>query len=508
MATHSTGLTSRFAGQFLDSSRVFRTDLGRLLKQIAADKRSLAWLVFITLVGIVIRIWFLDQPIRYDEAHTYMTFVEPGADWLFYYQEPNNHVGHTLLVYISTSLFGDQPWAIRIPAFLAGVLSVPMTYLCARTVFKQTTGLVAAGLVAGSPYLVFFSTNARGYTGIVLLTLGLVPITLYAVRKESILAGFLFALLSAIGLFTIPIMSFPIAMLAVWSLFLAYHIGGWAKALRIVRAAVLIIVLCATLTLVLYTPVFVTSGMRSVVDNPYIQPQTLSRALASWPHMAIETWTLYHRDIPGLLAACLGILALVGTFYLWRANRLALLLIPAVLIGVGVVLLVTRTIPYVRTWTFLLPLGFCLVDAGITAMMRFFAATARVTAAGALGLLFAVGISYNLATTNAVPQYPETGPVPDAEAIVLYLKPRLKDGDWVLARRFWPFRYYGHHHGMPIWRFAKEGQGDGDIYVVVQLPGGTFEKVIRSNYPELNEEDYVIQEFPTTLLYVPKAPGD
>ena len=508
MGTHSTGLTSRFVGEFLDSSRVFRADLGRLLRQTTADKRSLVWLVLITLVGIVIRIWFLDQPMRYDEAHTYMRFVEPGVDWLFYYQEPNNHVGHTLLVYVSTALLGDEAWAIRIPAFLAGVLSVPMTYLCARTVFKRSVGLVAAGLMAGSPYLILFSTNARGYTGIVLLTLGLVPLTLYAVRNESVFGGFLAALLSAIGLFTIPIMSFPIAMLVVWSLFLAYHLGGWAKTLRTIRMVVLILVLCATMTLVLYTPVFVTSGLRSVAANRYVQPQTLTRALASWPRMAMETWMLYHRDIPGLLAACLGVLVLVGILCLLRTNRPALLLIPAVLIGVGMILLVTRTIPYVRTWTFLLPLGFCLVDAGITAIVRLFAGPARVTAAGILGLLFAVGISYNLAALNTVPQYPETGPVPDAEAIVLYLKPRLKDGDWVLARRFWPFRYYGHHYGIPQWRFAKVRQGDGDIYVVVQLPGGTFENVVRNNYPELHEEDYVIQEFPTTLLYIPKAADD
>jgi 4-amino-4-deoxy-L-arabinose transferase-like glycosyltransferase len=508
MDTNTTGLMSRFAGQFLDSSRAFCTDLGRLLKQIAADRHSLIWLLLISVVGTAVRIWFLDQPMRYDEAHTYMTFVEPGVDRLFYYQEPNNHVGHTLLVYVSTSLFGDEPWAIRLPTFLAGILAVPMTYLCARTVFRRSLGLVAAGLVAASPILVLYSTNARGYSGIVLTTMVLIPLNLYLVRKESAFAGFLVADLMAIGLYTIPIMVFPIAMLVVWSILLAYHSGGWSKTLRVLRSLVLVLLLCGIVTLLLYTPVILTSGLSRLVANNTISPRALSESVALWPQLAQRVWMQYFADLPVLVRLFLGVCLFAGSVYLWKVNRPAFLLVPASLIGIGLMLFATRTLPFVRTWTFLLPLGFCLVDAAITAVVRLFAVPIRVTAAGALGLLFAVGISYNLTALNVVPRYPETGPAPDAEAIVQYLEPRLNEGDWVLVRRFWPFRYYGHHLGMPLGSFAKVGQGDGDIYVVVQLPGSTFEKVVRKNYPELDKEDYAIQEFPSTLLYVPKGAAD
>ena len=59
---------------------------------------------------------------RFDEAFTFLRFAsQPLLEGLTTYAEPNNHLFHTLLVHISTSLFGDQPWAIRLPALLAGV---------------------------------------------------------------------------------------------------------------------------------------------------------------------------------------------------------------------------------------------------------------------------------------------------------------------------------------------------------------------------------------------------
>jgi hypothetical protein len=49
-----------FARRFFASYRVFRKDLSRLLKEYAADRRGLVWLLLISSVGIVVRIWFLD----------------------------------------------------------------------------------------------------------------------------------------------------------------------------------------------------------------------------------------------------------------------------------------------------------------------------------------------------------------------------------------------------------------------------------------------------------------
>ena len=494
---------SRFAGRFSASYRLFRADLGREIKETIADRHALAWLALLSLAGIVVRIWCLNQPMRYDEAHTYLEFVLSGIDRLFYYPVANNHIAHTLLVYLSTSIFGGDLWAIRLPAFLAGILLTPATYLCARTVFDRSSGLIASGLVAGSPYLVLYATNARGYSGMALLTIALVPLCLYFLRKESIFAGFLIALLAAVGLYTLPVMLFPLAMLLIWIFFVAFQAGGMAKTLRLLRLLGWVFLSCAIVTLVLYTPVVISTGMPSIginVSRPW------DELLQLWSNAPPEIWMRYHRDIPGLVQASLGGFVLIGILYLWRANRQAFLLIPAALLGSGLIMVAMRTVPFQRTWIFFLPLGACLADVGVTALTRFLAGRTRAILAGALGLLFALGISYHIISIDAVPNYPDTGTFPGAEEIALALEPHVTEEDWVLARKNLPLRYYFLRLGMPLEAFY--GGGDGDIYVVVQTPRERFEEVTGRYDLQLDEDDFVVQELPSALLYLPRGPGD
>jgi hypothetical protein len=82
------------------------------------DKIHLYALCTIILLAIVVRIFFLFQPMRYDEAFTFMRYAsKPFYIGLSYYETPNNHIFHTFLVHIVYSILGDQPWAIRLPAF-------------------------------------------------------------------------------------------------------------------------------------------------------------------------------------------------------------------------------------------------------------------------------------------------------------------------------------------------------------------------------------------------------
>jgi len=82
------------------------------------------WLAMITGIGLTVRGYFLAQAMRYDEAYTFLNFVNRGLFRIFYYPLPNNHVLHTILVRASIGIFGSHPVAIRLPAFLAGVFVV------------------------------------------------------------------------------------------------------------------------------------------------------------------------------------------------------------------------------------------------------------------------------------------------------------------------------------------------------------------------------------------------
>ena len=103
-----------------DAWRALRADARAALARVATWE----WigLTIVTMLALALRARELSQPIRYDEAATWLDYAsQPLARALSDYRFPNNHLFHTLLVHISAALFGAAPWALRLPAFLAGI---------------------------------------------------------------------------------------------------------------------------------------------------------------------------------------------------------------------------------------------------------------------------------------------------------------------------------------------------------------------------------------------------
>ncbi|HSL72294.1 MAG TPA: glycosyltransferase family 39 protein, partial [Longimicrobiales bacterium] len=90
------------------------------------------------------------------------------------YSVPNNHLLSTALIRVSYLAFGAEPWVLRLPAMMAGILTIPVSYFAARALFGRSSALLCAALVATVPQLVLYSAAARGYALIVLFTFALV----------------------------------------------------------------------------------------------------------------------------------------------------------------------------------------------------------------------------------------------------------------------------------------------------------------------------------------------
>ena len=122
-------------------------------------------------IGTVLRLYRIGaQPLWLDEASSlrfarlslaqlwsWSSIVDPGNPPLYY------SVLHGWL------RFGDSEAALRIPSMVFGVLTIPLVYALGRTIRDHRLGIVAALLFAISPFQVWYSQEARGYS---LLTLG------------------------------------------------------------------------------------------------------------------------------------------------------------------------------------------------------------------------------------------------------------------------------------------------------------------------------------------------
>src|SRR5438270_7714835 len=164
------------------SSVVLFEELSEAWRNESRDHRVA--LLCIVAIALALRLRYLGQPMRYDESVTYLYFVkQPWSDAVSLYTYPNNHLFHTLLAKLSVTAFGNAPWALRLPAFIAGMLVVLATYAVTRALYNPRAALYATGIVASSGVLVLYSTNARGYS---LMVLAFLLLVLLAVRLQRV----------------------------------------------------------------------------------------------------------------------------------------------------------------------------------------------------------------------------------------------------------------------------------------------------------------------------------
>ena len=137
------------------------------------DRRTaVLLLIAITAVALVLRLMAINADLWLDEVapvELYRTFSPLAV--VTAYVRPNNHLLNTLLVKLMTGAFGEREWAIRLPAVLFGIATIPTMYWVARSAASRVASLFAALLLAVSYHHIFFSQNARGYSGYLLFSL-------------------------------------------------------------------------------------------------------------------------------------------------------------------------------------------------------------------------------------------------------------------------------------------------------------------------------------------------
>lgn len=430
-------------------------------------QRHTLWLTVIVAVGAAVRSYFLAQPMRYDEAFTFLNFVNRGVVHLFDYPVPNNHVLHTLLVWMSVGVFGAQPLTIRLPAFVAGLLNIPLTFALAKTLNAKTTaGFMAASMMAVFPYLILYDTMVRGYSLLVLICLCLVVTGLRIINNPSSRLSVMVALQAALGLFDMPSFLFTIAGVILW-VALALLGRGHRAIWILTRILVPWAITMAVITVILYTPVIIASnGISSIVANQFVQGEPLHQFLSSLPAHVALTIRNFCRSIPTPFLVVLAFLLICGIYSTIRERRWTmLLLLPACLVGAAVVLLAKHAIPYPRTWIYFLPLLFVYIDGGLSCIPRLSASHIK------MGLLaFAICSAVILINHDTISSYSDTGHFPEAPVLVDILAEEMTVQDSLIVKcaADEPMHFYMWYKNVPVHRHAPAAHLTKREFVVVK----------------------------------------
>jgi hypothetical protein len=395
------------------------------------DRREVVAVAFLTLLGCVVRLAALWQPIRYDEAVTWALFS--GRSWatiVSWYPFPNNHVFYSLVAKATGSLAPYQPWAFRLPAFLAGVAIVPLLWLVGRRLVGRDTALVGAALATGSMPLVLYSVNARGHTIICVASLVLILLADRLRRDWSWWAGWLaFAILGALGLYTVPVMIYPLGSIGLWIALDSLR-RERRETLRILAALAATTLLTVLLAWLFYSPIINTAGLRAITGGKLAQPLPWRFFRAAQPAFWLElvqTWVapLEWMWVPAAFGlALLGLRRDVGV-------RRASFALATIVWCLGMFVLSHRT-PFVRFWLFVLPLFLLAVARGITRLAARWRWSARLDGIWTACALAAL-VSTIALVTRAAEVTDDTGTFRSASRVTEVLAPELRAGDRVLA---------------------------------------------------------------------------
>ncbi len=172
---------------------------------------SYPWLAIsvVTLLGAVLRTLYLNQGLWYDEIVTLVKFVTlPFLEIVSSYPSENQHFLYSILSHIAISVFGVEAWVIRLPAVFFGFASIPIVYLLGRELTSCRESLLAAFLLTFSYHHIWFSQNARGYTGLLFWTLLSTYFFLKSIRESQPRYWSGYSVSAALGVYTHLTMGF------------------------------------------------------------------------------------------------------------------------------------------------------------------------------------------------------------------------------------------------------------------------------------------------------------
>ena len=157
-------------------------------------------LLAITLIGAFLRFYNLGfNSLWLDEASTYsLSLGSIPQIWeattagefnppLFYWVE------HIMLV------FGNNEITLRFIPALLGVLTIPLVYLTGKEFFDRNVGIIAAAAFAFSPFLIFYSQEARAYSMMLFFITFAMVFYFKALKTNDVKNWALFGVLSALA---------------------------------------------------------------------------------------------------------------------------------------------------------------------------------------------------------------------------------------------------------------------------------------------------------------------
>ncbi len=136
------------------------------VSEVRTSPTIIGFLIGLSVLALVLRLWNLNSDLWLDEVLTLLDFVRyPVGHIVTSFPSQNQHMLFSLLAKLTTTVFGESAWALRLPSVVFGIGSIWAFFYLGRKLLGQKEALLGCALLTVSYHHIWFSQNARGYMG-------------------------------------------------------------------------------------------------------------------------------------------------------------------------------------------------------------------------------------------------------------------------------------------------------------------------------------------------------
>lgn len=305
------------------------------------------------LVAVQRHLLSFNTSVIYDEAWTYLAFTSKNpVVAACFYPSSNNHILYSHFSQITKFLPFDILTNLRSPAIFMGLMCVVVFFFFAKQYLKKNGLWISVLVFSFSFPAVYYGFAARGYSTILLFFI-IGFFSALKILEESSNSQYwsAFSLSSALGFYTIPVYLYPFVTISLF-LFLYFLINkirsGFISLIKYVSFT-------SFMVLILYLPVFIVSGLNSVVGNKFVKSHDLSFVLSNFTGHISNSIKFFTASELGYIV--LGVLLLLLIFShisgKIKSSKLVIFSLMSFII-IPFLIFAHRVIPVERTWIYLL----------------------------------------------------------------------------------------------------------------------------------------------------------
>jgi hypothetical protein len=299
-----------------------------------------------------------------------------------------------------------------------------------------------------------------------------------------------------------PVMIYPILCSTAW-IVVSLVIDKKSLYVIIIKFLVPFALLTSAITTLMYLPVIyatailnngITNAFDLLLNNNYVQIGNFRDFSLEFLYHLNTSVRVIFRDIPLILLISIILLILIGIVVEYRQkNFIMSKILASFLLLTGGLLLLSRNIPYTRTWIYLIPVLALAADRGA----HFIWSRSSQRGKGIfeiVALCGALAVVVNLVASGNLRNYSDTGTFEDGKVLGEELARRIGPGDQAIisgipADR--PVGYYMWHastFGKPDTRaMTNSGVANRSIFIVI--PNDRLKLEMKSQHPILVERD-------------------